>query len=60
MNRLNAHIGWIRMLIAAALLAVCLLLPRPAAQSSAQAESRAGVAMLIDNLKDAVSNAGGK
>jgi hypothetical protein len=60
MNKLNASKGLIRMIIAAALLAGCLLLPRPAAQTSAQAEPETGVAVLIANLKDAVSHAGGK
>jgi hypothetical protein len=60
MNKLYASKGLIRMMIAAALLAVCLLLPRPAAQTTAQDEPKAGVAVLIANLKDAVSHAGGK
>jgi hypothetical protein len=60
MNKLKASKGLIQMMIAAVLLAACLLLPRPAAQTPAQAESKAGVAVLIDNLKDAVSHAGGK
>jgi hypothetical protein len=60
MNKLNASKGLIRMIIAAALLAGCLLLPRPAVQTSAQAEPKAGVAVLIDNLRNAVSHAGGK
>lgn len=60
MNKLNTGKGLIRMMIAAALLALCLLLPRPAAQTTAQTQPKAGVAVLIDNLKNAVVSAGGK
>lgn len=60
MNRQNIKGGLIRMMIAAALLAFCLLLPRPPAQPSAPGEPKAGVAVLIDNLKVAVAGAGVK
>lgn len=60
MNRQNINGGLIRMMIAAGLLAFCLLPPRAPAQTSAQGEPKAGVAVLIANLKNAVSSAGGK
>jgi hypothetical protein len=60
MNGMNARKELIRIAIAVLLLAACLLMPGRAESSSGQAEQKTGVAVLIDNLKAAVSSAGGK
>ena len=60
MNKINVSKGLIRMMIAAALLAGCLLLPRPAAQPAEQTAPQTGVSVLIAHLAQAVSSAGGK